>query len=289
MDPLIDLDEPWNAGALCLQAKSGEALPRIVAELKHLQMEADLVPLADVSISARHLASPKAKFANAPKAKASVAPSVSRLSQVAAPKAKAGTLTLRASSLSSVPQRRTPSPSPALSRPSSAAKAAAAALGLGGSAADARNLVATSCVNAGPVHGFFVYGTLRPDDDSGTSWTKTFCDGLDAEPARLHGASLYVENFPAVCLERTRCSVRGVFLSVPAGPACARTLKAKLAEADRIEGYPDLYDRTVKTVRTATGLERQAYVYHRTGRTDRQSCVRVEDGDWLSRQNGGKQ
>lgn len=135
----------------------------------------------------------------------------------------------------------------------------------------------------GAAVGFFVYGTLRPDDDSGAAWTLEFCKGLDAEKAELHGASLYVENFPAVSFEQTRCSVRGVLLTPPGGSGAPGLLAAKLLEADRIEGYPDLYDRTVAPVQTARGSTRFAYVYHRTGRTDRTQCHRIIDGDWLSR------
>ena len=60
-------------------------------------------------------------------------------------------------------------------------------------------------------------------------------------------------------------------------------LAAKLAEADKIEGYPDLYSRTVATVLTDKGVTSPAYVYHRTGKFDRASRQRIADGDWLSR------
>lgn len=128
--------------------------------------------------------------------------------------------------------------------------------------------------------GFFVYGTLRPDDDSGASWTKAFCEGMAAEAAALPGASLYVDgSYPAVNFEETRCSVRGVLLK-PEDPSA---FPGKLAEADKVEGYPDLYERAVVPVQTESGSLVHAYVYHRTGRTDRVKSVRIPDGDWLSR------
>lgn len=132
--------------------------------------------------------------------------------------------------------------------------------------------------------GFFVYGTLRPDDNSGASWTESFNEGMDAEVAFLHGASLYVDGrYPAVNLEQTSCCVRGAFLK----PKRSIDFSAKLKEADRIEGYTnspdDLYDRVVLHVQTASGSSKLAYVYHRTGKTDRSSCTRVLAGDWLSR------
>eukprot|EP00439_Symbiodinium_sp_Y106_P073883 s57_g14.t1 len=63
----------------------------------------------------------------------------------------------------------------------------------------------------------------------------------------------------------------------------AGLLAAKLSEADQIEGYPDLYSRTVATVLNDAGVAMPAYVYHRTGKFDRASCERIADGDWLSR------
>lgn len=134
----------------------------------------------------------------------------------------------------------------------------------------------TQTKDGAPV-GFFVYGTLRPDDDSGASWTQKFCEGMDAEAAFLDGASLYIDGtYPAVCLEQTKCSVRGVLLT-------PSNLASKLKEADKIEGYPDLYERAVATIRTVSGEARRAYVYHRTGRTDRSACTCILDGDWMSR------
>ena len=83
-----------------------------------------------------------------------------------------------------------------------------------------------------------------------------------------------------MCLEETSCSVKGMLLKPTAGPAA---LSAKLTEADKIEGYPDLYSRTVATVVTEAGVSSPAYVYHRSGKFERSSCKRIADGDWLSR------
>ena len=134
-----------------------------------------------------------------------------------------------------------------------------------------------------------MYGTLRPDDDSSASWTKSFNEGLNAEVAYLPGASLYIDGrYPAVCFEQTSCSVKGMLLK-PATTAASGPglLAAKLAEADQIEGYPDLYSRKVTTVLTERGVTCPAYVYHRTGKFDRSSCQRIADGDWLSRVRSG--
>jgi len=140
----------------------------------------------------------------------------------------------------------------------------------------------SAAVACGAACGFFVYGSLRPDDDSGAAWTKSFCEGMEAEAATLSGASLYVEGYAALCFEETRCSVRGVLLR-PTGLEAPSVMSSKLVEADRIEGYPDLYDRAIVTVHTEHGEAVPAYVYHRTGRFDRSASQRIPDGDWLSR------
>lgn len=133
-----------------------------------------------------------------------------------------------------------------------------------------------------------MYGTLRPDDDSGASWTKSFNEGMEAEVAYLPGASLYIDGrYPAVCFEQTTCSVRGTLLKPAAAAGGAGLLAAKLTEADQIEGYPDLYSRKVATVLTDKGVTCPAYVYHRTGKFERSDCQRISDGDWLSRVRSG--
>ncbi|CAE7249740.1 unnamed protein product, partial [Symbiodinium natans] len=96
---------------------------------------------------------------------------------------------------------------------------------------------ARAASTTGAPAGFFVYGTLRPDDDSKASWTKSFNEGMEAQVAYLPGASLYIDGrYPAVCLEETSCSVRGMLLTPP--PDKAGLMASKLSEADQIEGYP---------------------------------------------------
>eukprot|EP00746_Dinoflagellata_sp_MGD_P163996 gnl/MRDRNA2_/MRDRNA2_92390_c0_seq1.p1 gnl/MRDRNA2_/MRDRNA2_92390_c0~~gnl/MRDRNA2_/MRDRNA2_92390_c0_seq1.p1 ORF type:complete len:601 (+),score=121.15 gnl/MRDRNA2_/MRDRNA2_92390_c0_seq1:68-1804(+) len=228
IDPLLDLEDVQSRGMLHLQAKSGEALPRIVAAFRGLLSEQIPAALADLSVSTTTLKAAAAfkKGAGAPKAKAGNAAQRSSLSKT-------------------------------------------------------RRNGATTSSNAvdSDVDSFFVYGTLRPDDDSGAAWTEDFQKGLVAEPAWLPGASLYVESYPALCLEKTSCTVRGVLLSTSKPEMFAK----KLSEADKIECYPDLYDRTVVTVKTSSGASRKAIVYHRTNLVKREECVCLRDGDWLSR------
>mmetsp|Transcript_125275 Transcript_125275/g.267418 ORF Transcript_125275/g.267418 Transcript_125275/m.267418 type:complete len:657 (-) Transcript_125275:116-2086(-) len=305
MDPIVDLQDPQSAGMLYLQAKSGEALPRIVAELRSLREEPLLAPLAHSGLANNPVAAGKAVRASpqtAPKAGRARAPSaaaanlVARESQVLS--------SSRASSVSGrvslkVAACVTLAAGGAGSGKTSKAGAqvlAAAAKGLAAGSVSSVRRAALAADRTSKVQGqgkvqaegFFVYGTLRPDDDSGAGWTEGFCKGLRVESAILQGASLYIEgHYPALCLEQTRCRVRGVFLSPeqeanPEGGCCSDVLASKLAQADGIEGYPDNYHRTVVEVQVE-GATRHAYVYHRTGRTNRKEHLRIADGDWLSR------
>jgi len=51
MDTIVDLSDERMSGMHHLQAKSGEALPRIVAELRKLRQEPALPPLVQNSTS----------------------------------------------------------------------------------------------------------------------------------------------------------------------------------------------------------------------------------------------
>jgi len=280
IDPLFDADE--SAGMLHLQAKSGESLPRVIAELRELQKEPHLAPLATAPSG---IAPQMQRTASRPSVKAKAAPK-------AAPKSMPRNLSSSRASSSRSPSAA--GRSPGRSSSGSAALRAAGAVSLGGGATQVSSTPERQRVRSasrgprgaadGAVAGFFVYGTLRPDDNSGATWTKSFCEGLSAEVATLPGASLYFPgSYPAVCFEQTRCAVRGVLLTPSAQDAPSAVMEAKLSEADRIEGYPDLYDRAVATVYTASGLPQLAYVYHRTGRFERELSDRIADGDWLSR------
>mmetsp|Transcript_11074 Transcript_11074/g.35086 ORF Transcript_11074/g.35086 Transcript_11074/m.35086 type:complete len:443 (+) Transcript_11074:1-1329(+) len=257
MDPSYDPED--SSGMLHLQAKSGDALPRIVARLRELQQEPLLAPLAAVKPVPK--AAPKARNPS-PSRATSRASSTTRRSPSRA--AGSGTALRAAASISLGGSGAVQAPEPSTHRPRSPSVGSSAKY---------------TCVA-----GFFVYGTLRPDDDSGAAWTKSFCEDMCAEAAMLPGASIYYGgSYPAVCFEQTRCAVRGVFLTPGDKDSASTLMEAKLVEADRIEGYPDLYDRAVATVHTTSGAARLAYVYHRTGRFERSVSERIGDGDWLSR------
>lgn len=280
IDPEVDLKDDATAGMLHLQGKSGEVLPGLVREVARLCKEPLLAPLkAPGPASGAHVES----------SSASASPVLSRT-------ATRGTSTPASTRKSMAPRAPSPgmktsaasaprAPSPGMKSSARASASAASASQLTSSPPTApprRKGRAASEQGQLPV-GFFVYGTLRPDDDSGASWTKSFSEGLEAEVAYLPGASLYIDGrYPAVCFEDTSCSVKGMLLK-PASSAPLTLLASKLTEADNIEGYPDLYSRTVATVLNENGVASPAYVYHRTGKFERSCSLRIADGDWLSR------
>lgn len=50
------------------------------------------------------------------------------------------------------------------------------------------------------VQALFVYGTLRPDDDSGAAWTRQFLEGMDSRRAILRNAQLFFDVYPCAVL-----------------------------------------------------------------------------------------
>ncbi|KAL3790248.1 hypothetical protein ACHAWO_001323 [Cyclotella atomus] len=138
----------------------------------------------------------------------------------------------------------------------------------------------------------FVYGSLRPDDDSAQPWTRDAVAGMIAEKARLPRAKLYHDRYACVVLEsledrsKTKTSlsdsyVHGYVLST----SDKEMFKQKLSLFDRIEGYNgpgslNLYDRTVVDVELESRTV-MAYVYHGSHRCSKRNLI--PSGDWLQR------
>ena len=136
----------------------------------------------------------------------------------------------------------------------------------------------------------FVYGSLRPDDDSGQAWTKEAVRGLRAQKATLSKARLFHDQYACAVLDSAydkNHSILGYVLSTND----EELFKEKLALFDKIEGYkgPDysnLYDRTILDVELLPSNEQnptsvEAYVYHGTNRCNRENPI--PSGDWLQR------
>ena len=134
----------------------------------------------------------------------------------------------------------------------------------------------------------FVYGSLRPDDDSGQMWTKQACEGMTARKAIVKGAQLFRDTYASAILGRDGHKVVGCVLTIDDDAA----FKEKLESYDRIEGYnaedpsQGLYDRAVVVASfidddgNETGETLETYMYHRTKIDETQP---VPNGDWLQR------
>lgn len=131
---------------------------------------------------------------------------------------------------------------------------------------------------------FFVYGTLRPDGDG--AWTGRFNRGVTAHPAWLPNAELFHDaiGYAAVVLGQQLEAEEVAALGEDGGvfgyllTATDDALRRKLTEADRIEGYPDLYKRSTRyAVMRDTGKIVKAFVYHRP---DSSRARPVPSRDW---------
>ncbi|KYR00860.1 hypothetical protein DLAC_02917 [Tieghemostelium lacteum] len=164
-------------------------------------------------------------------------------------------------------------------------------------------LVITMIENSGSIEtleckSIFVYGTLRPDDNSGAPWTIEFKQDMVFKKCLFPNGILFYDSYPSVTIitkdneqdlnkiyKDNQC--RGII------GYCATFNKnegfgEKLSSADAIEEYPSLYNRSLVTVypideenNVIQGEDSiQCHIYHR------QNCNRdivLSDGDWLNR------
>eukprot|EP00485_Elphidium_margaritaceum_P017982 CAMPEP_0202732694 /NCGR_PEP_ID=MMETSP1385-20130828/187791_1 /ASSEMBLY_ACC=CAM_ASM_000861 /TAXON_ID=933848 /ORGANISM="Elphidium margaritaceum" /LENGTH=642 /DNA_ID=CAMNT_0049399017 /DNA_START=35 /DNA_END=1963 /DNA_ORIENTATION=- len=141
---------------------------------------------------------------------------------------------------------------------------------------------------------FFVYGTLRDDDDSGAGWTQYWTNGCSAYNGKVCGYKMYQrhgQNFPFAIQTG---NVNDFFVGRLVTWNDRDTMRAKQKHADRIEGYPDFYHRTVvdvevlqnssdDTVNSAQHVK--AFLYYQDTPDDMHvSCKEVPNGDWLQRE-----
>ena len=159
------------------------------------------------------------------------------------------------------------------------------------------------------VTSFFVYGSLRPDDDSGQTWTQEFVDSAaSASPAVVTGAALFKDNYAAAVLHpaspgdkaaKAAGGGKGVVGYVMG--FAEKAWPARLAWADNIEGFPSLYQRSVVCAQrlepgakpkagggghSATGIGPAncwAWMYHRGRGELSAKAVCIPSGDWLQR------
>mmetsp|Transcript_40302 Transcript_40302/g.77050 ORF Transcript_40302/g.77050 Transcript_40302/m.77050 type:complete len:166 (-) Transcript_40302:142-639(-) len=155
-----------------------------------------------------------------------------------------------------------------------------------------------------PITHFFVYGSLRPDDTTGMPWTQPFLEGISTvRKAKIHGARMCKAcGYAGVILDRSWLDGH-VDAQLDAAQVSAGILSSqevvgyilgcspeifsqKLAEADAIEEYPDVYDRAVVVAYplggegvTSEGV--RCYVYHRNNLEPDQIEYEIPEGDWV--------
>ena len=136
------------------------------------------------------------------------------------------------------------------------------------------------------VRHVFVYGSLRPDDDSGQSWTRDAVAGMNSQRAVLRGAQLFRDQYACAVINpglSNDTSIQGYVLSTSNDDL----FYSKLKLFDQIEGFhgpnnsQNLYERDVMEVHVGGSQGTvKAYVYHRA------ACSRehlIASGDWLKR------
>ena len=142
--------------------------------------------------------------------------------------------------------------------------------------------------NTATVQACFVYGSLRPDDDSGQMWTKEACKGMTARKAIVKGVGLYQHHYAAAIFGKEGKQVVGFVLTHDDN----KVFKEKLQNYDRIEGYnaqnpaKGLYQRDeveaiiVDDEGKETEEKVRTWMYHRNGIPENDE---VPEGDWLKR------
>ena len=141
----------------------------------------------------------------------------------------------------------------------------------------------------------FVYGSLRPDDDSGMPWTREAVKDMQGQRAVLLNAKLYWDEYAAVVLQDSspdEALVHGWVLSSNNDTLFAK----KMAHFDAIEGVDaGLYQKSKAVARLlepstknlvddqplgAFGELFDVYCYHKP---DCDKTFWIESGDWLKR------
>ena len=79
----------------------------------------------------------------------------------------------------------------------------------------------------------FVYGSLRPDDDSGQMWTKEACKGMTARRAIVKDVRLFKDTYAVAVLGKKGHKVVGYILT----HQDKSVFESKLIDYDHIEGY----------------------------------------------------
>mmetsp|Transcript_4299 Transcript_4299/g.4809 ORF Transcript_4299/g.4809 Transcript_4299/m.4809 type:complete len:144 (+) Transcript_4299:55-486(+) len=123
----------------------------------------------------------------------------------------------------------------------------------------------------------FVYGTLRPDDDTNAAWRPRFLENTKQTRAVLPGAQMFNGKYPIILLTGNQDhKVIGWLVEVNDPANYIEWIKY----GDTIEGYPGFYDRTKIQCEVEGSGKRDAWVYFGHKSDDRKV---IPSGDWLKR------
>eukprot|EP01083_Nonionella_stella_P075723 205948_1 len=145
-------------------------------------------------------------------------------------------------------------------------------------------------------HRFFVYGTLRDDDDSGAEWTRNWINDVSfACNAKVYGFKMYKlkgTNYPfALRTNDDNDVIIGRLLQW----TDEQTFYEKVLGADDIEDYDDThpdddeneYIRDIVDVHMTDNAQNEitkAIIYYqRQGVSPLHKCHEIPDGDWMHR------
>jgi len=132
---------------------------------------------------------------------------------------------------------------------------------------------------------FFVYGTLRPDDNSKAPWTQKFLKNMIYGKARIRGARLYVDSYPVVLYPDKDATASDIVTGYVVTTQDDALLAEKLRYADDVEGHPTHYQRIVwdgvEILEGSGPTTVTAWVYTRSS-TD-EGAKLIASGDWLQR------
>ena len=135
--------------------------------------------------------------------------------------------------------------------------------------------------NENEVRFIFVYGSLRPDDDTCMAWTKEANCGMLYSKAVVYDHCMFWDTYASVKSKRPGKQVIGYLLSVD--PSSKQVDFAnKLKCFDEIEGTSrGLYLRMVtNAIILETGEKVACFIYVRNGASE---AYEVPEGDWLKR------
>eukprot|EP01095_Lingulamoeba_sp_RSL-Kostka_P011983 TRINITY_DN467_c4_g1_i2.p1 TRINITY_DN467_c4_g1~~TRINITY_DN467_c4_g1_i2.p1 ORF type:complete len:146 (+),score=31.83 TRINITY_DN467_c4_g1_i2:97-534(+) len=135
---------------------------------------------------------------------------------------------------------------------------------------------------------FFVYGTLREDDEQNSPWRDPFNKDMISVKAKLPSSKLYCDTYP--CIDFTddpNDVVVGCLVTPDEDHKDDEFWNEKLISADKVEDYPNWYNRKVVEAIVTENKGKYkvddkfpSFVYYRED-FNREDLI--ESGDWTNK------